>query len=63
MTVDTSLAHLDHDFGITVGLLASGRLRTEPLHELAIGLDDLPDALVDQAAGRDCIKILVRSRK
>ncbi|MGW7165149.1 hypothetical protein ACWGH3_07490 [Streptomyces sp. NPDC054884] len=63
LTIDTSLAHLNHEFGVTIDLIASGRLRTEPLHDLTIGLDGITEALAELAGGRDYIKVLVDPRK
>ncbi|MFJ8768852.1 zinc-dependent alcohol dehydrogenase [Streptomyces clavifer] len=63
LTIETSLAHLNHEFGITVDLMAAGRLRTAPLHDLTTGLDGLPDVLAQLASGHDYLKVLVDPRK
>ena len=57
--VDSSFAHLHHEFLITIDLLTDGRLQVEPLHDLTIGLAGLPDAFADLAAGSDHVKVLV----
>ncbi|GAA0977601.1 galactitol-1-phosphate 5-dehydrogenase [Nocardiopsis tropica] len=62
LTVQTSLAHLNHEFTVTADLIASGRLRTEPLHDATVGLTELPRALADLAAGQDHVKVLVDPR-
>ncbi|MGW0792957.1 zinc-dependent alcohol dehydrogenase [Streptomyces sp. NPDC002911] len=62
LTVQTSLAHLNHEFTVTADLIASGRLQTKPLHDQTVGLTDLPAVLAELAAGQDRVKVLVDPR-
>ncbi|WP_240372741.1 hypothetical protein [Brevibacterium zhoupengii] len=63
LTFDTSPAHLNREFSITVDLIRSGRLRTGPLHDETIGLSMLDRALADLSGGLDRVKILVDPRR
>lgn len=56
---DTSLAHLNYEFAITMELIAAGRLRTDPLLDLTVGLDGLSGVLEELAEGHDYVKVLV----
>lgn len=54
-------AYTRADFPRVMGMIADGRVRVEPLHTRTVGLDGLPQALADLAAGTgDDVKILVR---
>ena len=47
-----------------MGLIADGRVRVEPMHTRTVGLDGLPGALADLAAGTGTdVKVLVDPRK
>lgn len=59
LTITASLAHLNHEFAMTMSFMADGRVRTEPMHERTIGLNSLDEALISLASGQDEIKILV----
>lgn len=57
-------AYTRSDFRRTMDVIADGRVRVEPMHTRTIGLDGLPAALADLAAGTgDDVKILVDPRK
>jgi (R,R)-butanediol dehydrogenase / meso-butanediol dehydrogenase / diacetyl reductase len=62
LTIDTSLVHLNHEFAVTVDLVESGRLVTEPLQDLTVGLDRLAEVLTDLSNGGDYVKVLVDPR-
>jgi (R,R)-butanediol dehydrogenase / meso-butanediol dehydrogenase / diacetyl reductase len=53
-------AYTRSDFRRTMDLIADGRVRIEPMHTRTVGLDGLPEALADLAAGTgDDVKVLV----
>ena len=53
-------AYTRADFRRTMDLIADGRVRIEPMHTRTVGLDGLPRALADLAAGTgDDVKVLV----
>lgn len=59
ITLHTTLAHLNHEFGVTVDLMLSGQLRTDGIADVVVGLDGLGDALSALADGGDHVKVLV----
>ena len=50
--VTSSLAYAHEEFEMTMGLIADGRVRVEPMHSSTVGLADLADALADLASGQ-----------
>ena len=57
-------AYTRSDFARTMGFIADGRVRVEPMHTRTVGLDGLPGALADLAAGTGTdVKVLVDPRK
>ena len=53
-------AYTRADFRRTMDLIVDGRVRVEPMHTRTVGLDGLPQALADLAAGTgDDVKVLV----
>ncbi|MGW4340351.1 zinc-dependent alcohol dehydrogenase [Rhodococcus koreensis] len=63
LTIVTSLAHLNHEFAITAEMIASGRVRIEPLLDLTVGLNDLDEVLANLSNGADHVKVLVDPRR
>ncbi|WP_432524015.1 zinc-dependent alcohol dehydrogenase [Kineococcus sp. SYSU DK006] len=62
ITLRASLAHLNHEFAMTMSFMESGQLRSEPMRERTIGLDGLEEALSSLASGGDEIKVVVDPR-
>jgi 2-desacetyl-2-hydroxyethyl bacteriochlorophyllide A dehydrogenase len=57
-------AYTRADFARVMGLIADGRVRTEPLHTRTVGLAELPQTLAELAAGgTDDVKVLVDPRR
>ncbi len=55
-----SLAYFHEEFELSMGMIADGRVRVEPLHTSTARLDGLDAALADLASGRtDQTKVLV----
>ena len=63
LTIDTSLAHHHHEFGVTMRYVADGRVQLEPLHARTVGLGEVGQAIADLAGGSDDAKILVDPRR
>ena len=64
ISVTSSLAYLHEDFETSMGMIADGRVRVEPMHSSTVGLDDLGAALADLASGTsDETKVLVDPRR
>jgi (R,R)-butanediol dehydrogenase/meso-butanediol dehydrogenase/diacetyl reductase len=63
ISVMSSLAYSHEDFEMSMGMIADGRVRLEPLHTSTVGLDDLDACLARLAggAGGD-VKVLVDPR-
>ena len=60
ISVTSSLAYLHEEFEMSMGMIADGRVRVEPLHTSTVGLDELEAALADLASGTSRqIKVLV----
>jgi (R,R)-butanediol dehydrogenase/meso-butanediol dehydrogenase/diacetyl reductase len=57
-----SLAYLHEEFGVTMDLVADGRLRLAPMRSETVGLDRLDAAFRRLLAGGDAVKILVDPR-
>lgn len=56
----TSLAYFHEEFEMAMGMIADGRVVTEPLHTTTVGLDALGGALADLASGAtNHVKVLV----
>lgn len=61
ISVSAALAYTHDDFDRTMGMIADGRIRLDPMHSSTVGLDGLSDALADLASGRSAqTKVLVR---
>ncbi|WP_420452293.1 zinc-dependent alcohol dehydrogenase [Ilumatobacter sp.] len=64
ISVTSSLAYLHEEFEMSMGMIADGRVRVEPLHSSTVGLDGLADALADLASGTSVeTKVLVDPRR
>lgn len=64
ITVIASLGYLHHEFPMAMDLIADGLIRTEPLHDRTVGLDDLAatiELLADHPA--EAVKVLVDPRR
>lgn len=59
ITLVATLAHLSHEFPMTIDLMASGQLLVEPLLDHVVGLDELDSVMSELADGKDYIKVLV----
>ena len=60
ISVTSSLAYLHEEFEMSMGMIADGRVRVEPLHTSTTSLSGFPDVLADLASGRsDQLKVLV----
>jgi len=60
VAVVSSLGYLHHEFGEAIDLVASGRLRLEPLHDRTVTLDELPLAIEQLADDpSSAVKVLV----
>jgi (R,R)-butanediol dehydrogenase/meso-butanediol dehydrogenase/diacetyl reductase len=60
ITVTAALAYFREEFEMAMGMIADGRIVTEPLHTSTVSLDGLDAALADLASGQSQqIKVLV----
>ncbi|TFH20068.1 MAG: alcohol dehydrogenase [Acidimicrobiales bacterium] len=60
ISVTSSLAYLHEEFEMSMGMIADGRVRVEPLHTSTTSLSGFPAVLADLASGRsDQLKVLV----
>lgn len=60
ISVSSALAYTREEFDMTMGMIADGRYRTQPMHTKTIGLGDLASSLADLAGGDSAhTKILV----
>jgi (R,R)-butanediol dehydrogenase/meso-butanediol dehydrogenase/diacetyl reductase len=60
VTVTAALAYFHEEFEMAMGMIADGRVVTEPLHTSTIALDGLSDCLRDLGSGTSSeIKVLV----
>ena len=60
ISVSSALAYSREEFDMTMGMIADGRFRTQPMHTGTVGLDGLSGALADLASGESThTKILV----
>jgi (R,R)-butanediol dehydrogenase/meso-butanediol dehydrogenase/diacetyl reductase len=63
ISVMSSLAYSHEDFEMSMGMIADGRVRLEPLHTSTVGLDDLDACLARLAGGgASDVKVLVDPR-
>jgi (R,R)-butanediol dehydrogenase/meso-butanediol dehydrogenase/diacetyl reductase len=63
ITVMSSLAYSHEDFERSMGMIADGRVRLEPMHTSTVGLDDLDACLARLAGGAGAdVKVLVDPR-
>jgi (R,R)-butanediol dehydrogenase/meso-butanediol dehydrogenase/diacetyl reductase len=63
ISVMSSLAYSHEDFEMSMGMIADGRVRLEPMHTSTVGLDDLDGSLAGLAGGVGAqIKVLVDPR-
>ena len=60
--LSSSIAALREDFYIAQGLVADGRVQTDPLHTATIGLDDMAGAFAGLAREPTQVKVLVDPR-
>jgi (R,R)-butanediol dehydrogenase/meso-butanediol dehydrogenase/diacetyl reductase len=59
----SSLAYSHEDFEMSMGMIADGRVRLEPMHTSTVGLDDLDASLAGLAGGVGAeVKVLVDPR-
>jgi (R,R)-butanediol dehydrogenase/meso-butanediol dehydrogenase/diacetyl reductase len=60
ISVTSSLAYLNEEFEMAMGMMADGRIRVDPLHTNTVELDELGAALADLASGTsEQTKVLV----
>lgn len=63
VAVTSALAYTREEFEMSMGMIADGRFRTEPMHTSTVGLDGLDAALADLASGTSVqTKVLVDPR-
>ena len=63
VAVTSALAYTREEFEMSMGMIADGRFRTEPMHTSTVGLDGLDAALADLASGASVhTKVLVDPR-
>jgi len=64
VTVVASLAYRHEEFALTMGLVADGRLRLDPLHDQTVGLEDAAGAFARLADDpSSAVKVLVDPRR
>jgi (R,R)-butanediol dehydrogenase/meso-butanediol dehydrogenase/diacetyl reductase len=63
VSVTSALAYTREEFEMSMGMIADGRFRTEPMHSSTVGLADLDATLSDLASGESTeTKVLVDPR-
>jgi len=60
ISVTSSLAYLNEEFEMSMGMMADGRIVVDSMHTSTVGLDSFEDALADLASGQSKeMKVLV----